>query len=159
MRKRSRYRPRPVYVNPVAYVLEGMTPVSQHGQYLIGLKIKNHDALTSLTKGVAKQLEIEILISCANICEALCRMGFGDEYADVVTQGQDALHAIGRRGAQSNRFILKSHEMSALNSMMDLHDAQMDIITVKDMELAVGIVKKEFEQKKMRPIIEKEGKA
>ena len=155
MRKRSRYRPRAVFVNPVAYVLEGFTPVSRHGQYLIDLKIKNHSAMAALTRGQATQAEIELLISCANITEALYRMGFGGEYGDVVKQGQDSLVAVGRRGVQTGKFILKAQEMSALNQLMELHDAQMEVITIKDMEQAVAIVKKEFEQKKMRSIVEK----
>ena len=144
-----------MYVDPVAYVIEGLTPVSRHGQYLIDLKIKNHDALATLTRGAAGQDQIETLISCANICEALYRMGFGVEYGDVVKHGQDALHAVGKRGIETGKFILKAQEMQALNSMMELHDAQMGVITIKDMEKAVLIIKREYEQKKMRPIVEK----
>jgi hypothetical protein len=33
---------------------------------------------------------------------------------------------------------------------MELHDAQMEVITVKDMERAVDLVNKEFDQRKMR---------
>ena len=141
--------------NPVAYVLEGLQPVTSHGDFLIDLKIKNHDALAALTRGVATQAEIETLISCANITEALYRLGFGNEYAEVVRQGLDSLHAVGKRGVKSGRFILKADEMSALNTLMELHDAQMDVITVKDMERATEIVRKEFEAKRMRPIIDK----
>ena len=45
--------------------------------------------------------------------------------------------------------------MSHLNDIMELHDAQMDLITIKDMERAMELIKKEFVQKKMRPILEK----
>ena len=45
---------------------------------------------------------------------------------------------------------MKAHEMSHLNLVMELHDAQMEVITVKDMERAVDLVNKEFEQRKMR---------
>jgi hypothetical protein len=37
---------------------------------------------------------------------------------------------------------------------MELHDAQMDLITIKDMDKAVELVKEEFRQRKMRPIVE-----
>ena len=40
--------------------------------------------------------------------------------------------------------------MSHLNLVMELHDAQMEVITVKDMERAVDLVNKEFDQRKMR---------
>jgi uncharacterized small protein (DUF1192 family) len=44
--------------------------------------------------------------------------------------------------------------MNALNLVMELHDAQMDLITVKEMDKAIALVKEEFHQRKMRPIVE-----
>lgn len=150
MRKRSSYRPKPVLVNPLLYVLESLKPVKHHDSYLIDLKIKNHAAMESLTKGRAVRADMDILISMVNVVEALYRLGFGEDYGDVVQQGLDALHDVGKRGVQTGRFILKAHEMSHLNLVMELHDAQMEVITVKDMERAVDLVNKEFDQRKMR---------
>lgn len=155
MRKRSKYRPRQILVNPLGYVLESMTPVAKHDQYLVELKIKNHMAMSTLTKGLATRDDIDTLIATANITEALYRLGFGKEYAEVVREGLDSLRAVGKRGVESGKFILKPAEMNALNLMMELHDAQMDLITIKDMEKALNIVREEFRQRKMRPIVEK----
>ena len=155
MRKRSKYRPRAVLQNPVGYVLESLKPVAQHEQYLVELKIKNHLAMTTLTKGEATRSDIDTLIASVNIVEALYRMGFGKEYADVVHNGLEALRSVGKRGAESGRFILKADEMNALNLVMELHDAQMDLNTIKDMDKAIELVKEEFRQRKMRPIVEK----
>lgn len=155
MRKRSKYRPRAVLVNPVGYVLEGITPVAEYNTYLVDLKIKNHLAMATLTKGQATYTDVDTLIATANVTEALYRMGFGREYADVIKEGLDALRAVGKRGVESGRFILKSAEMNALNLMMELHDAQMELITVRDMDKAIALVKEEFRQKKMSTIKEK----
>jgi len=155
MRKRSKYRPKGLIMNPIAYVMESMTPVAEHAQFLIDLKIKNHGAMTALTTGQAVRSDIDALIAMSNICEALFRMGFGTEYKDVVKHGSDALYAVGRRGAETGRFILRSEEMNALNTLMELHDAQMDVITIKDMEKAFKIVDAEYRARKMRPIMEK----
>jgi hypothetical protein len=152
MRKRSSYRPKPVLANPLLYVLESFVPVRAHDSYLVDMKIKNHGALSSLTRGLAARQDIDTLISMANVVEALYRLGFGREYGDVVKQGLDALHDVGRRGVQTGRFILKAGEMSRLNLIMELHDAQMDLITIKDMEKAIDLVNKEFNQRKMRRI-------
>ena len=156
MRKRSKYRPKGLILNPIAYVMESMTPVAKHDSYLIDLKIKNHSAMATLTQGKATRQDIDVLIPMGNICEALFRMGFGTEYKDVIHAGLDALHAVGRRGWQTGRFILRAEEMTALNTLMELHDAQMDVITIKDMEKACQIVDREFAQKKMRTMTEKE---
>jgi hypothetical protein len=150
MKKRSKYRPKGVLINPLAYVLESLKPVKDHDSYLIDLKIKNHAAMEVLTKGRAMRADMDVLISMVNVVEALYRLGFGEDYGDVVQQGLDALHDVGKRGLQTGRFILKAHEMSQLNMIMELHDAQMEVITVKDMEKAVDIVNKEFDQRKMR---------
>ena len=155
MRKRSKYRPRAVLVNPLGYVLESIKPVAQHEQYLVELKIKNHLAMTTLTRGEATRGDLDTLIASVNIVEALYRLGFGREYADVVRDGLDALRSVGKRGVESGRFILKSAEMHALNLVMELHDAQLEIITLRDMEKAIELVKEEFRQRKMRPIVEK----
>jgi 5-formyltetrahydrofolate cyclo-ligase len=152
MRKRSSYRPKPVLVNPLLYVLESFTPVRAHDSYLIDLKIKNHGALSNLTRGLADKEDVSTLINMVNVVEALYRLGFGREYGDVVKDGLEALHDMGRRGVQTGRFVLKAQEMSHLNLIMELHDAQMDLITVKDMEKAIDLVNKEFNQRKMRRI-------
>jgi hypothetical protein len=138
----------------MGYVMESMTPIAAMDKYFIELKIKNHLALTRLTKGEADRTDIDILIASTNVTEALYRLGFGREYGDVVKDGLDALRSVGRRGVETSRFILKSAEMNALNLVMELHDAQLEIITLRDMEKAIELVKEEFRQRKMRPIVE-----
>ena len=150
MRKRSSYRPRDKLVNPVAYVVEGLRPVKEHDSYLIDLKIKNHGAMSNLTRGLADKEDVNTLINMVNVVEALYRLGFGREYGDVVKDGLDALHDMGKRGVQTGRFILKAQEMSHLNLIMELNDAQMDLINIKDMEKAIDLVNKDFNQRKTR---------
>jgi hypothetical protein len=140
----------------MGYVLESFTPIAKLDRYFVDLKIKNHLALNNLTKGVAMRDDIDTLIQSVNIVEALYRMGFGREYADDVRAGLDALHTVGVRGVATGRFILKSEEMNALNVIMELHDAQLEVITLKDMENAIKLVNEELRQKKMRPIVIKE---
>jgi len=155
MRKRSKYRPKPMLQNPLGYVLESLTPVSKMENYFVELKIKNHMALTNLTQGIAIRQDIDTLIQSVNMVEALYRLGFGREYFTEVRAGLDSLHAVGVRGAESGRFILKSEEMNALNVAMELHDAQLEVTTLKDMENAIKLVNEEMRQKKMRPIVKR----
>ena len=154
MRKRSKYRPKGVFLNPVAYVLEGMTPVAQHSNFLIDLKIRNHMAMKSLTQGQATRADMDDIIAMGNAVEALYRMGFGKDYDQVVADGIHAILSVARRGAANgNRFILSAPEMNALNNMMELHDAQMEIITVRDMENAMKLMQKEWAMGKMTHIV------
>ena len=152
MKKRSSYRPRPVLANPLLYVLESFRPVRAHDSYLIDLKIRNHGAMSNLTKGLAARQDIDTLIGMVNVVEALYRMGFGEEHGEVVKEGLDSLHEISRRGIKDGRFIVKAQEMNHLNTALELHDAQMEVITIKDMEKAIELVHREFNQRKMRSI-------
>lgn len=153
MRKRSKYRPRRVLLNPVGFVLESLTPVAKHDSFMVDLKIKNHGAMATLMQGRAGRTDIDVLIQMANITEALFRLKFGAEYGDVVAAGLEALRAVGRRGAESGKFILRAPEIAALNDLMELHDAQMDVIVLKDMERAIELVHKEYAKGAMTPIV------
>jgi hypothetical protein len=155
LKKRSKYRPRAMLANPLGYVLESLTPIASMNKYFIDLKIKNHLALTQLTKGEASRDDIDTMITVANITEALYRLGFGRDYADVVREGLEALRTVGRRGVETGSFVLKAAEMNALNLVMELHDAQLETITLRDMEKAIALVQEEFRQRKMKPIVEK----
>jgi hypothetical protein len=155
VRKRSKYRPKGVLLNPVGYVLESMSPLAKHNSYVLDLKIKNHEAMTALTKGVAKRNDIDMLITMGNVTEAMYRLGFGADYGDVVKTGLDSLRDVARRGAESHRFILRAAEMSALNALIELHDAQIDVATIRDMENALKLIDREYRSHKMVPIVEK----
>lgn len=155
MRKRSKYKPKGVIMNTMAFVVESLTPVTKHDTYLVDLKIRNHMALTNLTQGKATRADMDDLIAMGNVTEALSRLGFGKEHGHITMGGLNALHAVGKRGAESDRFILRAEEMRALNLLMDLHDAQMDVITIKDMERGLKLVHEEYRQRKMRPIVER----
>lgn len=123
-----------------------------YGDYLVDLNIKHHNALALLVKGEATKAHLDTLISGVNMTEALLRLGIGKDYAEEMRKGQDALYAVASRGAVSGRFILKGEEMQAINILFELHDAQMSIATIKDIERAMEIVEKERQAKKMRVI-------
>lgn len=155
MRKRSKYKPKRVLLNPVGFVMEGLSPVRSHSSFMVDLKIKNHGAMETLTKGMAKHADIDTLIAMVNMTEAFARLGFGQDYSDVVRDGLQALRDVGKRGAVSGSFVLKAHEMNALNTAMELHDAQMEVVTLKDMDAAIALVREEYRLRKMTPILEK----
>jgi hypothetical protein len=154
MRKKSSYRPRPKLINPVAYVIEGLKPVKEHDSYLMDLKIKNHGAMTALTQGQADKDQINFLINMSNAAEALCIMGFKQEYVELILEGSDALLEVGRRGLSTGSFILKAEEMSAINLLIQINDEQLDLITVRDMEKANEIVRNKLTNKRMRTMKE-----
>jgi hypothetical protein len=154
VRKRGKQRATRALINPLNYVLDSITPLTRYNPNLLDLKIKNHASMLALTQGRATRDDYNRLIALANIVEALYLMGFGKTYKDVMDQGHEALLAVGRRANGSGSYVLKADEMAALNLLMELHDAQIDIITVKDMERAIKLVEKERSAGRTTPIKE-----
>ena len=154
MKKRSKYRPKGVIQNPLAYVLEGMMPLKEHTSMSM-VEIKNHSAMYELIRGQATRKQMDILIAMHNICDALVRQGIGDDYKDCLSRGRKALYDVCCRGATTQKFVCKSEEISALNDLMELHDAQLNVITVKHMERAVQIVQSEIKAKKALEILDR----
>ena len=156
MRKRSKYRPRGVRLDATTYVLNGFRLVSATGSVVLDLKIKNHSALEALRTGQAKRYDLDSIISALNVSEALSRLGIGHEYTDEIREGQDALLELSRRGInRDDRFVAKASELTAINYVMELHDLQLDITTIAQLEKALDIVMNEIKSRKARVIEEK----
>lgn len=151
---RKKYKRKGLILDPVAYVRESLTPVANHSSYLVDLKIKNHSAMTDLVQGRATKETMNTLIATNNIVEAFFRMGFGREYESILTAGCTAITNISVRGATTGRFTPYASEINALNEHMELHDAQMAVVTVKDMEEAIKMVRREHAAGKCQRIIE-----
>jgi len=144
VRKKSKYKPRQVLQNPLGFVLENITPITQHEDYLLNLQLKNSSAMERLLKGKATKKDMNTLIAMSNITEALQIMGFGTEYKEVGVDGREALIGIIMRAVKILRFTPTGKEIQSLNMLMELHDAQMDVITVKSMDEAINLAKKQI---------------
>lgn len=144
---RKAYRPKHILADPVGFVTERITPLSQHETYLLDWQLKNSGALTALMQGRANKRDMDTLIAMSNIVEALYRLGFGKEYKDVAVSGREAILKIVWRAVDKLKFIPTGPEIKALNELMELHDAQMEVITVQDMEDAIAFAKKLIREK------------
>lgn len=155
MRKKSSYKPRPVRVDNLNWILAGMKKVGTLPVAGIDLKLKNHDALDSILMGKGTRENVDVLIAAVNICEALVRVrdDLGVDWANEIRAAQDALLTMARRGLEKDRFAFTGPEMTAIKLVMDIHDVQLDNCTVKEMEQALFIVHEEIRQKKARSIV------
>ena len=154
MRKRSKYRPKGVIPDTMTWVKAGMKKI---GEISAGttLKIRNYDAMNNLRTGTATRRDIDAIIDAMNVAEALCKRGTGADWMAEVQHAQDMLLGLARRGvANDHRFITRGEELVALNLAMQVHDAQLEAVTVRELELAMADVLENLRQKKMRPIIE-----
>lgn len=154
-RKKSKYRPKGVRLDATTWVINGFRNISETGDAVLHLKIKNHESLECLRKGEATRLDIDAIISAFNMAEALARMKIGDDYAAEIKAGQDALLAVAKRGvSRDDRFVLKAEELTAINLVLEIHDAQLEITTIGELEKAMDIVMKEIKMRKARPVLE-----
>ena len=99
---------------------------------------------------------MDVVIAALNMTEALARLRIGGELADQIRAGQDALYTLAKRGANIGRFIFTGPELQAVNLAMEIHDAQLDVCTIAELEKAVEIVKQELRHKRMRVVEVKE---
>ena len=156
MRKKSSYKPRPVRADNLNWILAGMKKVGSLPTAGVALKLKNREALDSILTGHGTKEHVDVLISAVNMSEAMIRIRdeLGMDWKEEIKAAQDAIYTMGKRGIEKNRFAFTGPEMTAVKLVMDLHDAQLDDCSVKEMEQALFIVEEEIRMKKCRPIVE-----
>lgn len=145
---RKKYRPKPLLHNPMEYAKGNVSTLgSYHSRFLLDLKIKNSSAMASLMQGSAVPHDIHTLLGMCNMVEQLWLLGFGAEYADVWSEGRQAILSIIDRHEKRSKYVPTGEEIKRLNLLMELHDAQMEVITVRDMEKAINQAKKRLRKK------------
>lgn len=156
MRKRSKYRPKPQLHDPLNWVISGLKPVLSVTDVMSNVRIKNHLALRCVVDGTATRKDMDVLIEAFNVTEALTRVdaSLGKDWSAEIRAGQDALLTMCKRGvAKGDRFVFTGAEMNAANTVMELHDAQLERCTVAQMEKALHEVVKDIQLKKARAVV------
>jgi len=156
VRKKSKYKPKGVRTDNMTWVMSSIKPFREISAGT-DLRIKNHDAMDKLRRGVADKADMDVLIGAANMCEGYMRLRdeFGKDWSAEIRAGQDALLAVARRGLDSNKFICKAPELVAINLILEIHHAQLEQSTVQDMKRALAIVEKDQRHGKARSVKEK----
>jgi hypothetical protein len=155
MRKRSKYKPRQVFPDPVAWVISGFKPMREHKES-VGLKIKHHQALLDFTQGNGDKDQVDVLIAAINMAEALYIINpeLGKDYESEIKAAQDAIFYMARRGLDKGRFLFTGPELQAINMGIEIHDAQLDACTISELEQAIKVVYDAIKHRTARPIME-----
>lgn len=154
MRKRSKYRPKGVRLDVMAWVKSGMLKAADvgGGSIILNTRIKNHNAVDLLRQGKADKEAMSIIIEALNVTEALAINRIGDEYRQEIKAAQDAIYACCQRAVKHSRFVLTGPELVALNTGMEVHDAQLEICTVAELEAALDYVLQQIKLKQARKL-------
>lgn len=133
MRKKSKYRPRDRLIDPLGWVVERMKPASSVSDWLVDLKLRNHGALTALMTGAANKGHVHDVIAAHNMCTALVARGVGSDYLWVVEASEVALRSL----IQRPRYVLTGPEITAMRDLLELHNQQIEVSLVADVEDAI----------------------
>jgi hypothetical protein len=153
MRKKSKYKPRPVLRDCMAFIKTGFAPVRDQAETMT-LVMKNHAALEEITKGRGTKSHIDTVIVAMNMTEALAmiRQDLGADWRDEINAAQDALFTMAQRGLAKGKFLFTGPELQAINLAMELHDAQLDACSVDELQQAITLSKRIIRAGKARVI-------
>jgi hypothetical protein len=156
MRKKSKYKPRPVRVDNLNWILAGMKKVGTLPTAGTALKLKNREALDSILRGQGTKEHVDVLINAVNMAEAMVRIrdDLGADWKTEIKAAQDAIYTMAKRGIEKGSFAFTGPEMTALKLVMDVHDVQLDDCTVRELEMTLDIIYEEIRLKKCRAIVE-----
>jgi hypothetical protein len=143
MRKKSKYKPRPKLVNPVQWVLEGMTPMRQNSE-AVAIKIRNHQAMVEMTSGNAGQREFSVIDTAMLMAGGLAQVNpdkLGGHLMQEIDAAILASLAMHKRSKAKGVFRFTGPEMQAINLGMEIHDQQLDTCSLDELHKAVMLIR------------------
>lgn len=150
---KRRLKSRPLLDNPIAFAIEGVTLARCYGD---GSKwrrtmLRNREALDDLMRGGQCGTQVlDEFIEALNMTEALARIGHGAQYMAEIRAGLDAMFDASRRFAKQQSFAFLNGELEAVRTALEVHEAQMEIATVAEIEKARLIVVDEIASRRAR---------
>jgi hypothetical protein len=154
MRKRSKYKPKPVLVNPLGYVMESATPLIEHETYVVDWQLRSNSAFEKLLKGIADKKDINTLVAARNITEGLMVTLKGADTDGTLARSAVALIDLCDRGNAGKSLVMKAQELQAMRDMMQLHDELLEVVTVRQFERALEYTMNEIKVGRARHLKE-----
>jgi len=128
------YRPKAIMQNPINHIIGGLKRID--AESLTDLNVKNHAALYMIATGAGTKDAVDKLIGCVNMANIMSQQGIGKDYRDDIILARDAMQSLGRRFAKWGNFEFVPGEMAAMNQFMAIHDAQLEVARIIDVERA-----------------------
>lgn len=145
MRKRGRRKPREL-INPLTFVFSGMKRVG--GAPLTRALVSMHGAYEALRTGQATRAEFDALTEHLNMALALIHVAeHGVEYLPEILASHEAMRRIKERGIKAT-----GPELTAVLRGVEIHDAQLQVSTVYEVEKAWAHVQSTVASQKARKV-------
>lgn len=138
MRKRGKYRPKPVLLDPLGYVVAGVRLFQDAKNEAFKIATINHAAMRSMVQGSGQAVNARELTDAMGV--AWCLMvvcGLGLDWTDEITAGQQAVQTMSERGQRTGRWLFTGQEITTVNLALEVHDAQLAACTVAQLEKAI----------------------
>ena len=142
MRKRSNRKPRHIRVDNMAYVRTGFILLSSIEDQYLKIRAEMHSSMAVMVSGKGTAADIKSLFNVSNMAQSICHVtGLGDDYKDVLDAGHAALESLGFRAAKTGSFTMTGPEITAVNAMLEIHEAQLAKVTVTDLDKACLVIR------------------
>jgi hypothetical protein len=134
VRKKSKYRPKPIAVDPIAYAIAGARPVSDEKR--LKVKAARDMTLIAYAEGRAVERDLAILEGALAIARELARDGIGIELLDICDRAQAILTAQ-RDRLESNDSTIQPGpgDFDLMQEMCELLDMQCQVVPLSQYEV------------------------
>jgi hypothetical protein len=85
------------------------------------------------------------VVAMFNMSRSLLLMGFGVDQTDIILTAEKGIREYTERIQKTGSYTLKASEITMLKDLLELHDAQMEVVTVGDVQKAIDNAKREFQ--------------
>jgi hypothetical protein len=129
-------------VNTLELVADRIKPVSKQGSWMLDRMLKASAGLASLVHGNANREHMNDIVACHNMTWALQRHRVGEDYDAMTDASEKAIRGITDRFKTLGRYVATGPEIKALQDILELHQAQLDICTVGQVDEAYEYAKR-----------------
>ncbi|MBH2008300.1 MAG: hypothetical protein I8H71_01235 [Xanthomonadaceae bacterium] len=132
-RKRSKYRPRPVYVDPIAHAIAGARPVSDEKR--LRMCVMRQKSLLAYAEGRATELDISVFEGALLAARELAMIGIGIELLDICDRADKVVAAARQWMAEhGDTGTLGPAEYPLLLELCELLDLQYQSVPLSTLE-------------------------
>jgi len=155
MKKKSRYKPKGLRYDNMAWLMQGMLPVAKVPAAGINLQLRNYESFDEVMRGSPTKQHVDDLVGMVNMTEVLAFMNIGADWLDEILAGQDAIFNMAQRGISGQSFRFTGLEAEAIRLVLTIHDEQLKVATVAQVEKAIDHMAEYYKHKRGRRIIPK----
>lgn len=134
----KRYSPRPVSANAMEWALAGahLFPAAKRAELFEPVA----DAFEALREGAASMEQWYTLDNGLRLSEALIELNIGNNLAEAIRAGRDALDAVGARLRATGSSTCRAAELALIREATELYQIQLGLCTQAEMSKAVRLV-------------------